>query len=213
MRVGIELGKRNAIVSAIGWPGWTRIGKGEQGAIENLLAYAPRYEPILERAGIDFVEDLSQVEVVERVEGNATTDFGAPSKSFDWDAQPLEPGEGKWLASLTRAAWEYFDDVVAGAPEHLRKGPRGGGRDRDAVRAHVLAAEVEYGRKLGLERWKPETATVAEVLQHREEAIGRFDDATDGLPRGEQAWSVRYAARRGIWHVLDHAWEIEDKSE
>jgi hypothetical protein len=25
-------------------------------------------------------------------------------------------------------------------------------------------------------------------------------------------WPVRYAARRIAWHVLDHAWEIEDKS-
>jgi hypothetical protein len=25
-------------------------------------------------------------------------------------------------------------------------------------------------------------------------------------------WPPRYAARRIAWHVLDHAWEIEDKS-
>ena len=25
-------------------------------------------------------------------------------------------------------------------------------------------------------------------------------------------WPPRYAARRLAWHVLDHAWEIEDKS-
>jgi lambda repressor-like predicted transcriptional regulator len=24
-------------------------------------------------------------------------------------------------------------------------------------------------------------------------------------------WPPRYAVRRGVWHVLDHAWEIEDK--
>jgi len=27
------------------------------------------------------------------------------------------------------------------------------------------------------------------------------------------SWPARYAARRIVWHVLDHAWEIEDKSE
>jgi hypothetical protein len=26
-------------------------------------------------------------------------------------------------------------------------------------------------------------------------------------------WLPRYAARRIAWHVLDHAWEIEDRSE
>ena len=26
-------------------------------------------------------------------------------------------------------------------------------------------------------------------------------------------WPARYAARRIAWHVLDHAWEIEDRSD
>ena len=28
----------------------------------------------------------------------------------------------------------------------------------------------------------------------------------------DQGWPTRYAARRIAWHVLDHAWEIEDRS-
>ena len=32
-------------------------------------------------------------------------------------------------------------------------------------------------------------------------------------PAVEKGWLPRYAARRIAWHVLDHAWEIEDKSE
>ena len=34
-------------------------------------------------------------------------------------------------------------------------------------------------------------------------------DGTDADPK----WPVRYWIRRTAWHVLDHAWEIEDKSE
>ena len=26
-------------------------------------------------------------------------------------------------------------------------------------------------------------------------------------------WGQRYAVRRSAWHALDHAWEIEDRSE
>lgn len=26
-------------------------------------------------------------------------------------------------------------------------------------------------------------------------------------------WPARYAARRIAWHALDHAWEIEDRTE
>jgi len=25
-------------------------------------------------------------------------------------------------------------------------------------------------------------------------------------------WTVRYAARRIAWHVLDHAWEMQDRA-
>jgi hypothetical protein len=31
-------------------------------------------------------------------------------------------------------------------------------------------------------------------------------------PEVEPSWPPRYAARRIVWHVLDHAWEIEDRS-
>ena len=39
--------------------------------------------------------------------------------------------------------------------------------------------------------------------------------AIPGLRKGEIAtssgWPVRYAIRRMAWHVLDHAWEMQDK--
>jgi len=28
----------------------------------------------------------------------------------------------------------------------------------------------------------------------------------------DAVWPARYAIRRTAWHVLDHAWEIEDRS-
>ena len=34
-----------------------------------------------------------------------------------------------------------------------------------------------------------------------------------GGPLVEKGWPQRYAARRIAWHVLDHAWEIEDRSD
>ncbi|MBV9355603.1 MAG: hypothetical protein JO023_08750, partial [Chloroflexi bacterium] len=35
---------------------------------------------------------------------------------------------------------------------------------------------------------------------------------SDGEPLVEKGWLPRYAARRIAWHVLDHAWEIQDRS-
>jgi hypothetical protein len=30
-------------------------------------------------------------------------------------------------------------------------------------------------------------------------------------PRGGTRWTARYFVRRTAWHILDHAWEIEDR--
>jgi hypothetical protein len=35
----------------------------------------------------------------------------------------------------------------------------------------------------------------------------------DGEPLAGRRWPARYAAHRIAWHALDHAWEIEDRSE
>jgi hypothetical protein len=42
------------------------------------------------------------------------------------------------------------------------------------------------------------------------EVLGR---PSDGSPLADRKWTARYAARRIAWHALDHAWEIEDRSE
>jgi hypothetical protein len=101
--------------------------------------------------------------------------------------------------------WEYFAGVTARAPAELRKGPRGGGRDRDQIGLHVAEAETSYARKLGIRRHHDLTEVRAALV----EVLGA---ASDGRPPTEKGWPPRYAARRIAWHVLDHAWEIEDKS-
>ena len=36
---------------------------------------------------------------------------------------------------------------------------------------------------------------------------------SDGSPLAGRRWTARYAARRIAWHALDHAWEIEDRTD
>ena len=66
---------------------------------------------------------------------------------------------------------------------------------------HVVDAEQAYARKLGLD--KP---------HRRPDLRGDIVAAIRERP-SDTAWPVRYAARRIAWHVLDHAWEIEDRRE
>ena len=142
-------------------------------------------------------------QVVGTVEGNRTTDFGAPDACGPWDAETLTGVELARQIHLLEDAWAYLDLVVASAPAELRKGPRGGGRDRDAMVAHVMEAERAYGRKVGT-RVPPRTPWDVQ----RVAITAALREGGDG-----GVWPVGYAIRRLAWHVLDHAWEIEDKSE
>jgi hypothetical protein len=148
--------------------------------------------------------------VTERVPGSMTTDFGAPGAIAPADGLAMNSEDRHRYTALLVAAREYFDQVVAGAPLELRKGPRGGGRDRDRMAAHVLAADVIYARKLGI---KMATATsdrgaVTDLLA----AVCRTLAQSDSSQPGDKGWPPRYYVRRAAWHLLDHAWEIQDRS-
>jgi hypothetical protein len=111
---------------------------------------------------------------------------------------------------LLRACWQVFDDAAARVSEELQKGPRGGGRDRAKVVAHTFEAERSYARKIGVQSPIRSLNTEAGLQAHRDaicEAIERVNAHDAELAR----WPVRYFIRRATWHVLDHAWEMEDK--
>ena len=204
LRLYLEQGRTKVFANALDWPGWSRWARTDEAAIDELLSYADRYGDVAVRAGVH-VPAAHDVVVVDRVPCDTTTDFGAPSTPSSYDAVDLTPKELASQVALVRASWDVLDDVAASAPEALRKGPRGGGRDRDAVVDHVREAERAYARKLGVRH--PPYKAVADVTAMR-------DDLTAALLAGaaEGPWSPAYAMRRIAWHVLDHAWEIEDKS-
>ncbi|HEY8885314.1 MAG TPA: hypothetical protein VIO35_08385 [Chloroflexota bacterium] len=211
--VYVEVGSKRVFACALDWPGWCRSGKDERQALQALADYAARYAAVPSVAGLDFsAETATTFEVRERLPGSATTDFGAPDRVPSSDREPLGPAEADRLAALVAAAWTTLDRVVAGAPAALRKGPRGGGRDRDAVFEHVLAAETAYARKLGVRQRQPSLGDVAAISALRAGILGAIRQAAETTALGESGWLPRYAARRIAWHVLDHAWEIEDRS-
>jgi len=206
--VYLELGAKRSFASAAAWPGWCRAGKTEQAALDALAAYAPRYAAVAKLAGVPFPTKAIAFKVVERLKGNATTDFGAPGIPAAAESKHLSDVEAKRMSDLVAACWAYLDGVVAKAPASLRKGPRGGGRDRDAMYIHVLGAEVDYARKMGVRLKEPQRAEKAAVRASRKAILERLANPN----RGEK-WPVPYAARRTAWHALDHAWEIEDRSK
>ena len=77
--------------------------------------------------------DRDAYEVVERTGAGSGTEFGVPSSITDLDRRPVDAADARREVRLLEAAWTVFDRVAASAPAELRKGPRGGGRDRDKM--------------------------------------------------------------------------------
>ena len=125
----------------------------------------------------------------------------------------MTPAAGRRLADLVTAAWATLDEVAAASPAELRKGPRGGGRDRDKLIDHVIGAETAYARKLGVKRKQPATGDIAAIEELREAIAAVVGAPSDGSPVVADGWTTRYAARRIAWHVLEHAWEMQDRAE
>jgi hypothetical protein len=192
-RIYLEQGRTWTFAVSLDWPGWARRGKGDAAAVEELAAYSDRY------AGVVPGFQPGELHVIGTVPGNATTDFGAPDVRGPWDDEPVDVD---LLAARLEQCWAALDRAVAAASAELRKGPRGGGRDRDAVAAHVQEAERSYGRKLGV-KVPPRTPW--------DEQRRAFSAAVRAGAPGA-TWPLGYAVRRFAWHVLDHAWEIEDKN-
>ena len=192
----MEAGAKKAFASAADWPGWSRGGKDERSALEALAAYAPRYAKVARLARMDFPSGAVDFKVVERLKGNATTDFGAPGVQAREESRKYTPKEMERLISLLEACWKYLDQVRSKAPQELRKGPRGGGRDRDKMYAHVLDAELAYAAALRVKLKEPDRKAMLAALRK---------------PAPDVKWPPAYAIRRTAWHALDHAWEMEDR--
>ena len=215
--VYLEAGPKRVFACAVDWPGWCRSGRGEEQALEALATAASRYAVLAALAGIPFdpVTEVDCIEIAETVTGSATTDFGALDVAPAVDAGPVTEQEADRLAVLVQTAWDYFEQTAA-APPVLRKGPRGGGRDRDQIIEHVHETEVLHARMLGLKERPFPAGDAAALGRVRAAILAEIRAGAVSGPPGDLARSrrpARFVARRTAWHAVDHAWEIQDKQE
>ena len=210
--VTIEEAPKKVFASAADWPGWSRGGKTEELALEALAAYARRYAAVVPD-GFPKAVELDDLDVVERNEGSAGTEFGVPSRPSRLDARPTTTDEAARLAAIVEAAWTQFDRIAKNAPAELRKGPRGGGRDTAKIVAHVMESDGAYANEMGIKvtGFAPNDRAAIEAM--RDSILDVLRAARDGEPLAGRRWPARYAAHRIAWHALDHVWEIEDRTE
>jgi hypothetical protein len=218
IEIYLETAPKRTFAGAVEWPGWARSGRDEDEAIAAFEAYRDRYADVLRKGHLRPPPTDPEYRVVERLTGGAGTEYGVAGASPSADERPIEGGELDGLVRLLEAAWAAFDRAADAANGvDLAKGPRGGGRDRAKVAAHIVESEQAYIAALGAER--PKTASDPfEALKplHRAAVEALRAKARGELPevgaRGGKRWSARYFVRRATWHVLDHAWELEDRS-
>lgn len=205
----IELGGKKAIAWSLEWPGWCRIRTSEAAAVQALIETETRYRLIAQRAGLSFAP--GDLVVVERLPGDANTVWGVPSVLAPVETRPIDVTIAQRHVALLRAAWDTLEEVVAASPAHLRKGPRGGGRDRDEIRRHVIEAERVYARKIGVRHSPFEVNDKSALKALREEIAAVLSKPSRGDLLVSGGWNASYAVRRMAWHVVDHLWEIEDR--
>lgn len=217
VRTVIERGPKGkrAVAFSIDWPGWSRGAKTPELALETLESYRARYRRVADLAGMSGEFDRAgPLEVVEDRVGTGSTDFWGISFSPSAAEQgPMAEAGFDRAIALLRASWAFFDDVAARVSPEMRKGPRGGGRDRDTIIRHTIRVESEeFAKQLGLRIPERAALTPDGLHEHREAYIAAMRAYNAGeIKRRMRSWTLPFLIRHSAFHTLDHAWEMEDK--
>jgi hypothetical protein len=216
VRTVIEHGTKDkrSVAFSLDWPGWSRGAKTAELAFETLESYRERYRPVAALAGMarDF-DAAGPLEIVEDRVGTGSTDFWGISFSPSSTEQgPMSEVEFERAITLLRACWAFFDGVAARVSREMRKGPRGGGRDRDRIISHTIRQESEnFAGGVGLTIPEEGAMTPDGLREFREAYVDAMRSYNGGDGRRMRTWTLPFLIRHSAFHMLDHAWEMEDK--
>jgi hypothetical protein len=214
LRVILEIGKKRKVVAgAMDWPGLDRWGTSEDDALAKLTSYVPRYADVAERAGVaDAFAKARDVDVVELVPGSSSTDFwGIAHVPSQIEREVLSDQDLERRLVLLQACWAFFDDVAARVSAELRPQPRGGGRSREQIIRHTYGNEPgQFSRKVEVRTPLEVVLTPEGLVTHRQEYLDAIRSYNaEGKPA--RTWPIQFLIRRTAHHVMDHAWEMEDR--
>ncbi|MBA2337981.1 MAG: hypothetical protein H0V96_09550 [Acidimicrobiia bacterium] len=206
-------GKR-VVAFAIDWPGWSRGAKTAEAAVDTLEAYRARYRTVARHAGLESEFDAAgALDIVEDEVGVGSTDFwGISFAASSLEQGPMPDEELERKLALLEAAWRVFDDVGARVSPEMMKGPRGGGRDRDEIIAHTFGTEGgDFAKKIGVPTPREVMLTPKGLRTHRQRYLAAFREYNEAGKKAGRSWTLPFLLRHTAYHVLDHAWEMEDK--
>ncbi|MBA2381847.1 MAG: hypothetical protein H0V73_07025 [Chloroflexi bacterium] len=214
LRVILEIGKKRRVVAgATDWPGLDRWGTSEKDALAKMWSYIPRYAGVAERAGLTTeFRRATDIEVVERVPGSSSTDFwGVAHVPSAFEREAISAAELGRRLELLRACWAEFDAVAARVSAELRPSGRSGGRPKTSIIRHTYGTEPDqFSRKVEVRTPLDTVLTPENRTSHRRaylDAIRAYH--TEGRPA--RTWPLPFLVRRTAHHLMDHAWEMEDR--
>ncbi len=200
------------VANTADWPGLERGGKTEDEAVDKLARYVPRYLPVAKRARLGTeLATQTALAIIGRYPGTGSTDFwGISFAPSPLDRVPFDAPTFARQVRLLRAAWAEFDETAARVSAELRPGVRGGGRSRDQIVRHVLANEGGDFSKRVKAKSELDLLTPARLAQHRDRYVEAMRTwFAEDKPLGN--WTIPYLLRHTAYHVLDHAWEMQDR--
>jgi hypothetical protein len=207
--------EKRFVAFSIDWPGWSRGARSAELAMEMLESYRERYRPVAGLAGMAREFDAAgPLEIVEEKVGTGSTDFwGISFSPSATEHGPMGEGDLERAITLLRACWAFFDGIAARVSPEMRKGSRGGGRDRDQIIRHTIRVESEdFAKQVGLRIPEGAALTPDGLRQHRDAYIAAMRGYNAGeVTRRMRSWTLPFLIRHSAYHTLDHAWEMEDK--
>ena len=69
--------------------------------------------------------------------------YGLSGRAASPETEPMTDAQCERKIALLQASWATFDDRAARVSAELRKGPRGGGWEKERIIRHVNGAEID----------------------------------------------------------------------
>lgn len=216
MRTVVQRGPKGkkSVAFAVDWPGWSRGAKTPELALETLESYRERYRPVAVAAGmVEAFDAGGPLGVLSDEVGTPSVDFwGISFSSSSLEHDPMDDSELDRKIKLLRACWSFFDATAARVSEEMQKGPRGGGRDRTRIVRHTIRTESEdFAKQVGLRIPEEGALSPDGLLEFREAYVAAMHAYNAGEGKRMRSWNLPFLIRHSGYHMMDHAWEMEDK--
>jgi hypothetical protein len=206
---------KRVVAFALDWPGWSRGAKTAEEAIATLESYRSRYAPIAALAGMEpEFAAAGPLEIVEEKVGTGSTDFwGISFAPASTEQDPMDDALLERGITILRACWQFFDSAAARVSPEMKKGPRGGGRERDEIVGHVTRVEsLDFAKQVGLQIPEHRGLSREQLGPYREDYVAGMRAYNRGdVQKRMKSWTLPFLIRHSAFHTLDHAWEMEDK--